>query len=264
MSWVITASGPASLGLLDQYGGAAAAYSLRNLSIYNASAVVRVRRSSDNTEQDFTATQVSDGSLATWVGAGNNGFVRTWYDQSGNNRNATQTNTTLQPTIVSNGSLLLVNDKPAVNFNESPFLTSTLQLAFPFSAFWTVYPNSNPVSNLDRFAGHNVLGQLRYASARLGGWFNAELNGPVLTGAAQHQNTWLAINNGLINTAANGSSLFETTGAFEIATSAFSLGRATVAAPFSGLIQEGVVYLSDQSTNRAAIEANINAHYAIY
>ena len=261
MSWAI--SGVSRAPTLFQIAGTpSAAYSLRQLNLVDQN-VVRVRRSSDNTESDFTAAQVTDGTLTTFCGAGN-GFVRTWYDQSGNGRNATQTDTTLQPTIVSNGSLLLVNDKPAVNFNASPFLTSTLQLAFPFSAFWTVYPNSNPVSNLDRFAGHNGFGQFRYASARLGGWFNAELNGPVLAGAAQHQNTWLAINNGLINTAANGSSLFETTGAFVIEASAFSLGRATTGNPFSGLIQEGVVYLSDQSTNRAAIEANINAHYAIY
>jgi hypothetical protein len=139
MSWIITPTGPASLGLLDQYGGAAASYSLRNLSIYNTSPVVRVRRSSDNTEQDFTAAQVTDGTLTTFCGAGD-GFVRTWYDQSGNVRDATQTNTALQPTIVSSGLLLQVNSRPAISFNAAPFLTSTLQLAFPFSAFWTVYP----------------------------------------------------------------------------------------------------------------------------
>ena len=33
MSWIITGKEAGSLGLLDQYGGAAAAYSLRALSI---------------------------------------------------------------------------------------------------------------------------------------------------------------------------------------------------------------------------------------
>jgi hypothetical protein len=116
---------------LDQYGGAAAAYSLRNLSIYNTSPVVRVRRSSDNTEQDFTATQVTDGSLATFCGAGN-GFVRTWYDQSGNGYNVTQASTAAQPLYVA----LAANNKPTIRFDGSDdLLTGTAGVYNSMSAF---------------------------------------------------------------------------------------------------------------------------------
>lgn len=66
--------------LLDTYTGASAAYSLRKLSSSTTN-VVRVRRSSNDDEQDFTASEVSGGALATFVGAGNDGFVTTWYDQ---------------------------------------------------------------------------------------------------------------------------------------------------------------------------------------
>ena len=59
--------------LLVDYPGAAAAYSLRNL-IDTTTSVVRVRRSSDNTEQDFSAAEVTDGTLTTFTGA-NDGFV---------------------------------------------------------------------------------------------------------------------------------------------------------------------------------------------
>ena len=52
--------------LLAEYGGAAAAYSLRALN-GNGDSVVRVRRASDNDEQDFTASQVSSGELTNWV-----------------------------------------------------------------------------------------------------------------------------------------------------------------------------------------------------
>ncbi len=55
-----------NLSLLSQYGGAAAAYSLRSLGSYNEN-VVRVRRASDNDEKDFTALQVSSGELTRWV-----------------------------------------------------------------------------------------------------------------------------------------------------------------------------------------------------
>ena len=56
--------------VLDQYTGAAAAYSLRRLSV-NTTNVVRVRRSSDNAEDDFTATEVVDGTLTSFVGGQN-------------------------------------------------------------------------------------------------------------------------------------------------------------------------------------------------
>jgi hypothetical protein len=54
------------VGLLDEYTGAAAGYSLRKLSV-NTTDVVRVRRSSDNAEADFTAAEVADGTLENWV-----------------------------------------------------------------------------------------------------------------------------------------------------------------------------------------------------
>lgn len=68
--------------LLDNFQGAAAAYSLRDLSSDNiGQPVVRVRRSSDNAEANFTAAEVADGTLTSWTGAGD-GFVTTWHDQA--------------------------------------------------------------------------------------------------------------------------------------------------------------------------------------
>ena len=51
----------------DFGSGAAAAYSLRYVSSSYSGNVVRVRRSSDDTEQDFTPTEITDGSLLDWV-----------------------------------------------------------------------------------------------------------------------------------------------------------------------------------------------------
>lgn len=99
--------------LLDYHPGAAAAYSLRSLSSSYTGPVVTVRRSSDDAEADFTASEVAGGALATWVGA-NDGFVKTWYDQSGNGRDATQATAGNQPTIVSSGVLETLNSKPAI------------------------------------------------------------------------------------------------------------------------------------------------------
>lgn len=55
-------------GLLDQYPGASAAYSLRALSAgWLAGDVVEVRRSSDSTSQDFTASQITSGAMLDFV-----------------------------------------------------------------------------------------------------------------------------------------------------------------------------------------------------
>ena len=89
---------------------AAAAYSLRSLTGGDPK-VVRVRRDTDggagdNDEQDFTASEVSSGALVAFVGSGNDGFVETWYDQSGNNRPLIQTTASEQPLIVEAGTFL--------------------------------------------------------------------------------------------------------------------------------------------------------------
>jgi len=92
-------------GLIEQYQGAAVAYSLRAIATTTWGYVVRVRRASDNSEQDFTALQVADGTLTTFCGVGD-GFVETWYDQSGNGNDATQATIASQPKIVNSGALV--------------------------------------------------------------------------------------------------------------------------------------------------------------
>jgi hypothetical protein len=47
------------------------------------------------------------------------GYITKWYDQSGNNRHATQTTAASQPKIVSGGSIIKINSKPAAYFNGS-------------------------------------------------------------------------------------------------------------------------------------------------
>jgi hypothetical protein len=80
-----------------------------------------VRRSSDNAELDIGFTGQGDldtASLLTHVGVGN-GFVTTWYDQSGNGRNATKTTSTAQPRIVSSGAVVTENGRPYIDFKEN-------------------------------------------------------------------------------------------------------------------------------------------------
>lgn len=94
--------------LLQLVPGASAAYSLRSLT-RDSTPSVRVRRSSDNTEKDFTASEIRT-DLEDWVGALNDGFVETLYDQSGKGYDAREPAAGYQPKIVENGSLVTDND----------------------------------------------------------------------------------------------------------------------------------------------------------
>jgi hypothetical protein len=105
--------------VLDQSPGTVAAYSLRRLSSSYTGNAIRVRRSSDNAEADFTPEQIANGTLTGWVGAGNNGLAVTWYDQSGNGLNMSQSTSANQPAIVSNGAIVLDSDNPTLLLDGS-------------------------------------------------------------------------------------------------------------------------------------------------
>jgi len=94
--------------LLDLYPNAAAAYSLRKLRAAYTGSAIRVRRSSDNAEQNIGfsgAGGLDTSALTTFCGSGN-GFVTTWYDQSGNNLNFYNSTALYQPQVYSNGTIL--------------------------------------------------------------------------------------------------------------------------------------------------------------
>jgi hypothetical protein len=121
---IIVAALPAyAQNTLDKIGlpagvTASAAYSVRRLSSSYIGKALQVRRSSDNTTQDigFTANGDLDStSLKTFVGA-NNAYVTAWYDQSGHGLNITQSTTSYQPILVTNGVINRENTRPFIQF----------------------------------------------------------------------------------------------------------------------------------------------------
>ena len=279
MSWTIT--GDEKNGLLDIYPGAAAAYSLRNLQGRSGkdSAVVRVRRDNDDAEQDFTATEVSDGTLTAWVGAGNDGFVQTWYDQSGNSSDVTQSIYGSQPQIVDNGSVITKNNKPAIYFNSSLLgSTGLIDVTQDLSMFTVISPQTNPAGQdgvWGQFSSElNSSNNYVAYGFRLGGYFTRirtiaaiVANGFDTTSQSQSLVSdvvkWSTLTNtftvnGIVGTDLN-------LGRSEISVVSIALGARPTADFFTHInLQEVVLYASDQSSNRAAIEANINAHYSIF
>jgi hypothetical protein len=120
-------------GVLTASSGGA--YSIRLLRTAYAGNCMLVRRSSDNTSQaiGFVGGTLDTATLLTFCGVGN-GFVVTWYDQSGSGRDVTQATTTLQPQIVASGvvnfvtgavpGVLFNQTAPALLANSSPWMTN--------------------------------------------------------------------------------------------------------------------------------------------
>lgn len=159
-----TAGSTPFVGLLDTYTGANVAYSVRKLRAAYTGSAVRVRRSSDNTEQDigFDANgNLDESALTTFVGAGN-GFVTTWYDQSGNSRNSVQTTAANQPRIVNAGVVEKIGSKPAVFYNgnqqlNTPAFTASLtafSIFVPLKGLNTTNENQVIVSRLNTISNN--------------------------------------------------------------------------------------------------------------
>ena len=104
---------PKTQPLLDIYSGASGAYFLQKVRTAYTGNCIRVRRSSDNTEQDigFIGNELNTVSLLTFVGVGN-GFITVIYDQSGNANNVSQSTASRQPQIVFSGSLQYRSGRP--------------------------------------------------------------------------------------------------------------------------------------------------------
>lgn len=265
--------------LLDMYPGAAAAYSTRLLSNAYAGPAIRVRRSDDNAESDigFDASgNLNETELTTFVGAAS-GFVTTWYDQSGNARNATQATAANQPRIVNAGVVDKVNGRVSPRFTQTYLDTA----AYPYAATaqnvesFETY-TLNTAANFPTQVGstqdngfltaHNATTRVpRLATVRTGA--TSALNaGMALTLGQLYQRTMYAnrsilairVNGSDQGTAPDNNSDFVAAGTFRLGSSANP-----------GVTQENqniseiVLYTTDQSANRAAIEANTMNYFGI-
>lgn len=292
-SGIIASQIQSFVGLLDLYPSAAAAYSLRKLrSAYTGSAI-RVRRSSDNTEQDigFTANQLNTSALTSFCGSGN-GFVTTWYDQSGNTRNATQTTAANQPQIVSSGSIFTKNGKSTINFSLSTApvcldasFTSTNQYWAAFGVI-TPFTITSGLYYYGRWISVGTPGVQDYSSTSSFIGFVTSQNGfgaspPVAVVGYNNLFTTNAISFGnqyvvnvlkTANTVKSGLNNTLNSGFTQSGTLNATLLRLGANVSFSpennsslyGSMQEVIYYQTDQSTNVSNVNTNINTYYAIY
>ena len=255
--------------LLDTYSGATAAYSVRRLSSTYTGNAIRVRRSSDNAEQNigFVNNELDTASLLTFCGVGN-GFVTTWYDQSGNANDAIMSTAANQPQIVSSGSLLTVNSKPCLSFDgTNDYFNLTSNISTGSSSFNTFVGKRGATGRrLFGLAGISTFQYLwgiwsdnfAYLQAKTTGYnfsvSNLDTTQILLTG----------LNNaGTMSMFKNGNTLSSTFTSTSLNVNINALGLYSTFYAYCEL-QEIVFYNSEQSANRTGIETNINSFFTIY
>lgn len=111
----VTAAGRS---VLDNLNNPVALYALTKLS--HAPVAVRIERGTDGAQIDIGWTATGDLDLAAalaFVGAGGQGYVNTWYDQSGSGNNLIQSVRANMPQLVLNGATFQVGNKPGLVFN---------------------------------------------------------------------------------------------------------------------------------------------------
>ena len=202
------------------------------------------------------------------------GHVTTWYDQSGNGKNATNSTESEQPLIVDGGTLVEENGKAAIQFDGvddylAKIATLTINGDHMISAVHTPQgvggylfslgyndPQSvmlfTEISNFSRYwlnaagdrldSGENVAGQRLTTGEMSSGSQTLYIDGS---------------QNSTKSTTYNGGDVPDIT-------IGYAVQRAQGSNYLIGKVQELIFFNSDQSDNRPFIEENINTYYDIY
>ena len=253
-------------GLLDLVPGAAAAYSLRSLSRSYADPVVTVRRSSDDAEDSFTASEVADGTLAAFAGAGD-AFVKQWWDQSGNARHASQSTANYQPSVVSAGSVRLLDGKPAIYFSSNMLSFQGIVGVNQASIF--ILANNTKPTSLDGGAGcwlgyslsphlylQHTQTDFKFAYASLLTTPITDVTSATLGSFVGNASTKAAYTNGALG---------GTGGAVSFSADKIGSYAQYTGGPYTayGMMQELIIYPSDLTAQRELIEGNIAWSYSV-
>jgi hypothetical protein len=270
------------VGLLDTYPNAAAAYSLRKLRTAYTGNAIRVRRT-DLTESNIgftSAGNLDTTALLAFTGTGalDNGFITTWYDQSGNALNLTQTTALNQPKIVNAGALVTQNSKPAIYFDGvndvlngialSNYITaSTFSNISVFNPIALTTNGANMENNdalwIDSTNGYAGV-YFRSTNLLCAGTYDTGLKQASVSITANTQITSFAkLASGNISISKNnGTFANATTGNISQLTNALTIARSSVYAELNA--QEIIFYKTDQTSNVSGMNTNVNSYYAIY
>ena len=268
LKMVRTTSAAASDLLLDTYTGAAAAYSVRKLDKDYTGYCMKVREDSGDTEADIGFDGSGDldtAAIATHCGSAN-GYVVTWYDQSGNANNATQSTAGNQPQIYNGTAVITENGKPALDFDGAN-MTNAASATQANTIFHThtwplqdggLYILFDGLASGDRqgMAVDSDVGVRLFADTGIYG------TDPMTAGDQTISSMLFDGTSSTLNL--NGSAVSG------ISTGTQGVNGHTIGSTFNNALkanrkhQEFIMYDSDQSSNRTAIETDVNTYFSIF
>ena len=258
-----------SSGLLADYPGAAAAYSVRQLN-NTAIKCMRVRKNAppyDELDIGFTAGGDLDEAAIVAFGGSDVLTVSRWYDQSGGSVHATQV-TPRQPTIFDGTSVVTDNGKPAIDFDglddwfeipSTQWSDGEVGVAVVINASYNV--GSNTYFQTDTSILRGAYGSGNSFIVHLGTTPNQTnasnpTNGQrIITWDVSSGNASLRYDGAVAATQA-------VTGSITTSSTPAEIGRRNNGTAYvDGTIQELVVWRT--ATNIPAIETNINEYYTV-
>jgi hypothetical protein len=254
--------------LLDNYPGATVAYSLRKLRTAYSGNAIKVRRSSDNLEQDigFVGNVLDTASLLTFCGVGD-GFVTRWFDQSTNANDAAIGTIAAQAQIVLSGAMItdIYNGKITTVWTTDQYpITTSIPIAQNFIMFAVV----------TRAATNNNLFPLGSSATYLFSWNSlGTATSKITTGVATHQVGFTTIGDYIVSVLRDSSNILKAFRNSTALTTGSSTGTPTTALRFgfsqgaasTGRMQEMVFWNNqDLESSQSNMESAINSYYSVF
>ena len=209
--------------------------------------------SADWTDQIGSNNGTVEGSPALFTGQGYDGHVKTWYDQSGNSNNAAQATAASQPKIVSAGALVtggleFDGTDDSLSASYSATTSSVVSVSTPHiigsRGLIGLGTSANKVAifyralnQFTQFAGETLTSSVGYSVDE------QYLRFDLLAGASSE----IAVNGSIVAQGSSGSN----------AHAGILIGDSFYNDSFDGSIAEVIIYNSDQSDKRRAIEESI-------
>jgi len=260
--------------LLDDYSGAAAAYSLRLLSSTYSGDAINVWNGTSYADIGFDGSgELDTTALAAHCGS-NDGFIRYWYDQSGNSNTAAQATTANMPKIYDGTTgVVTENGKPTVQFDGA---SDYMEFGESWGAEMTMIATWKASATGEQQIYNMESGGIRFAMStnRSGNSIVTRDNSGAGTSSLSGNPTitTLGITSHITNSTSTSHSLHHNnvslTGTAasraQNGTNTFASNSGGTSFFLNGVMSEAVLYLSDKTTDRTGIEDNINTFYSIY
>lgn len=250
--------------LLDVFPGASAAYSFRKLNSAYTGNCIRLGRSNDTIEINIgfnSLGYIDTTAILTFVGL-NNGYIKIWYDQSGNG------NDTFNPTgalIVSSGVLITDNSLVAATNLPNFVLNNAIVPNTSYTCF-ALMSRTTSIGYMTSFSGnslpiitiaynngilynYNLVTEIQYSFTNTGRFLFTTLNQTNVQ-SAYLNNVLQTVTTNLVSGTGNIVKIF---------------GRnAPETFEPTGKTQEQIFYNTNQASNVTGIQNNINSYYTIY